>query len=116
MSLTKIPLSASTHGRGINVSATSIASGTTIHTAQATTTDGLGDELVLYATNLDSVSRILTIGWGGTSIGDLMIFVIASGVTTQIVPGLLIRNSLVVKASADAANKVEIFGFAIRSS
>ena len=117
MSLTKIQLSASSYGRGIKVVATSIASGTTIHAAQATTTAGLGDEVVLYATNSDTVVRVLTIGFGGTTApDDLQTFTIQPGACVQVCAGLLLMNALVVVASGSAANIFTIHGFVTRSS
>lgn len=117
MTLAKIPLSGSTHGRGIKVAATVIGSATTIHTAQATTTDGLGDEVVLYACNTDSSARTLSIAFGGTtSPDDVQQFQIPANTTVQIMSGLLIRNALVVGAFASAANVVTIHGYVIRST
>ena len=67
--VSRIPLSGSTHGRGVKVAATSSA-GTTIHTA----TSGL----------------------------------------TLLVPDLVLRNSLIVKAYAGTTNVVTIHGFVNR--
>jgi len=47
--LSEIPLSGSTDGRGIKVAASAIGSGTTIHTAVASNT--LYDLITLYAYN-----------------------------------------------------------------
>ncbi len=109
----KQKLSGSTDGKGILVAATSIGSGTTIHTAQATTTGGLGDNITLFAQNNDTVTRILTIGWGGTTDpDDLIIESISSksGLALIIADGFL-WNSLVIKAAADSASKVVIHGY-----
>lgn len=115
-SLTKIPLSGSTHGRPIKVAATAIGAGTTIHTALATTVDGEGDEIVLDAFNSDSVERTLTIGWGGTTDpDDLIEFALQPGERQHVVPGLLLRNALVVKAAASAANVVTVQGYVVRA-
>src|SRR5713226_1571829 len=104
VTLSKIPLSGSTHGRGIKVVATVIGSGTTIHTATSGATDGLGDEVVIYCFNSDSVNRTLTIGFGGTtSPDDLIKAVVPPGEYDMVLPGLLLRNSLVVLAAGDAA-------------
>src|SRR5512139_1683053 len=65
----KRKLSGSTDGRGIKVVATASA-GTTIHTAVAGTTAGTFDEIWLYAYNSDSVARLLTIEFGGTTAPD----------------------------------------------
>jgi len=106
---TREPLSGSTHGRGIKVAATGTP-GTTIHTGQASTT--LTDVVTLYATNTDTVTRRLTLEWGGTTaVDDHLIFDLPPKSVVPIVPDLIIRNSLVVKAFCDTANVVSIFGF-----
>lgn len=114
--LTKIPLSGSTHGRGILVAATSIASGDTIHTALASTTDGEGDEVVIYGNNSHSADVILTLGWGGvTDPDDLIDYSIPTGEFALVVPGLLLRNGLIVKAAAGTTNVITLFGYATRA-
>jgi len=115
--LTKIPLSASTNGRGVLVTATAIGSGTTLHTAQAVTTDGLGDEVVLYAYNSSSSPITLTIGFGGsTDPNDLMKFSLPPVTTTPVMSGLLLRNSLVVSGATTTGSVVSIFGYVLRAS
>lgn len=113
---TKRALSGSTHGRGVLVVATAIGSGTTIHTASSTTTEGEGDVVTLFALNGDTSSRILVIGWGGTTDPDDLITQTLSSKAglSLIVADMLIRNSLVIKASADVASKVTIFGYVNR--
>src|SRR6187402_2340583 len=109
MAYTREPLSGSTHGRGIKVAATATP-GTTIHTGQASTT--LTDVVTLYATNTDTVTRRLTLEWGGTtSVDDNLIYDLPPKTVVPIVPDLIIRNSLVVKAFCDTANVVTIHGF-----
>lgn len=109
MGYTREPLSGSTHGRGIKVAASGTP-GTTIHTGQASTT--LTDVVTLYAYNSDTVTRRLTLEWGGTTApDDNMVFDIPAKTTVPVVVDLIIRNSLVVKAFADAANVVALFGF-----
>ena len=110
MAYTREPLSGSTHGRGVKVVATSTA-GTLIHTGQASTT--LVDLVTLYAYNSDTVSRVLTLEWGGTSVPDDNIKVDIPPLSglRPVVVDLPIRNSLVVRAFADAANVVVIYGF-----
>lgn len=109
MAYTREPLSGSTHGRGIKVVATG-STGTTIHTGQASTT--LTDVVTLVATNTDTVIRRLTLEWGGTtSVNDNLIFDLPPKSSVPIVNDLIIRNSLVITAFADAANVVTIHGF-----
>lgn len=109
-------LSGSTHGRGIKVAATSIGTGTTIHTAQSSTTTE--DLITLYAYNDDTVARALTLGWGGTTDpDDLIILEIPTQAgLTLVVADLPLRNSLVVKAAADAADVIVLYGSVNRIS
>jgi len=115
--IAKIPLSASTHGRGVLVVATVIGSGTTIHTAVATTTAGQGDDVTLYAHNSHSAAVTLQIGFGGvTDPDDLIEMEIASNTFALVIPGLLLRNGLIILAAAGTASVVTIVGYAIRAN
>ena len=107
----KLKLSGSTDGRMIKVVQTSTA-GTTIHTAHASALD----EIHLWAVNSDTSDRKLTIEYGGVaSPDDLIEFTVPTEDGLYIVlPGLVLSNSLVVKAFAAAANVVMIGGYVIR--
>lgn len=112
MTISKELLSGSTSGRPIKVAATATA-GTTIHTAHATAKD----EVTLYATNTDSVDRVLTLEWGGTtSPDDLIKNTIPAGETILVAPGLPVTASVVVRAFAAAANVINITGYVNRIS
>lgn len=107
----KVKLSGGTDGKNIKVAATSTP-GTTIHTAHATDLD----EIWLYAVNSDTSARKLTIEFGGTSAPDDLIELTIqpeSGLVL-VVPGLVLTNSLVVKAFAASANLVLINGYVNR--
>jgi hypothetical protein len=106
-------LSGSTNGKQIKVVATS-GTGTLIHTG-VTGTTGL-DEVWLYAMNTDTTSRKLTIQWGGTTSPDDLIelTIPAESGYTLVVPGLLIQNSLVIRAFAATANVIVIGGYVNR--
>ena len=108
----KRKLSGSTDGRGVKVVATATA-GTTIHTAVAGTTAGTFDEVWLYAYNSDTSTRILTIEYGGVSAPDdnIVVSLQAQAGLVLVVSGLILQNTMVVKAFADTANKVILFGF-----
>ncbi len=105
-------LSGSTSGRPIKVAATSIGSGTTIHTAVAGAV--AFDEITLYVTNTDTVARALTIGWGGTTDPDDLVMktvsIPASVGPIPIVTRQRLNGGLVVKAAGDAANVLLITG------
>lgn len=112
---TKVLLSGSTNGKQIKVVATATA-GTLIHTAVTGTSDL--DEVWLYAVNSDTTARKLTIEYGGVaSPDDLIELAIAPEEGyVLIIPGLLLQNSLVVRAFAATANVILISGFVNRIS
>lgn len=116
MTIERQPLSGSTHGRGIEIAATATA-GTTIHTATSGSSGGLGDEVHIFAMNNATVLRQLVIEWGGTTSTDDLITVDVpprAGLL-YVVPGLWIRNSLVVRGfTPAAANEISVFGFVNR--
>ena len=106
-------LSGGTTGKNIKVVATSSA-GTTIHTAVSGTSNM--DEVWLYACNTDTSDRKLTIEYGGTTSPDdtIELTISAEAGWVLVCPGLLLQNSLVVKAFAAAANVVVINGYVNR--
>jgi hypothetical protein len=111
----KLPLSGSTHGRQILVAATATA-GTIIHTAVSGTTSL--DEIWLYAVNTSTTARKLTIEYGGVSNPGDHIELTVGGESGLILvaPGLVLRNGLVVRAFAAAANVIAISGYVNRIS
>ena len=111
--VSRIPLSGSTHGRGIKVAATSSA-GTTIHTATSSTSDC--DVVTLYAYNSSSGAVNLTLQWGGTSTpdDDIKLSIPATSGLTLVVPDMVLRNSLVVAAYAGTTNVITLHGFVNR--
>lgn len=111
--VSRIPLSGSTHGRAIKVAATATA-GTLIHTGTSSTTDC--DVVTLYAYNSSASAVNLTIEWGGVSDPDdlIKLSIPATSGLTLVAPDLVIRNSLVVRAFAGTTNVVTIQGFVNR--
>lgn len=107
----KLKLSGSTDGKCIKVAA-SASPGTTIHTAHATALD----EIWLWAVNSDTTDRKLTIEFGGTTSPDDTIeqTILAESGLVLIIPGIILTNSLVVKAFAASANLVLINGYVNR--
>lgn len=115
MTTTKIALSGSTNGMAVKVVATATA-GTTIHTAQSGTS--FFDEVWLYAYNGHTAAVALTIEFGGASVPDQNIVQTIPAKTGLylVVPGLLLQNSLVVKAFAGTANVITLSGYVLRGS
>jgi hypothetical protein len=72
----------------------------------------------LYAVNndADGETRTLTIEFGGTSDPDNLIIVPipCKAGPVLVVPGLPLRNALVVEAFADEANDVQVYGYVNR--
>jgi hypothetical protein len=111
----KVKLSASTSGRPIKVVATA-SSGTTIHTTLGTAST---DEVYLYANNTDTVTRTLTIQWGGTSSPDdsIVVGILPQAGIFLVIPGLILVDTgtpLVIRAFASAANIINITGYVNR--
>lgn len=108
----KRKLSGSTDGRGIKVVQTATA-GDTIHTAVAGTTAGTFDEIWLFAYNGHTAAVALTIEFGGVTVPDdnIVITIPTKTGLTLVVPGLILQNSVVVRAFAATANVIVITGF-----
>lgn len=116
---TKTELSLSTQGRPIKVVATSIGSGTPIHTTGTSATTR--DEIWLWAWNTDTSARVLTIGFGGTTDPDDLIEVTINPNTSDpklVIPGIPLRGNgsagLTVSAAGSAANVIVVFGYVNR--
>ena len=108
---TKVVLSGSTNGKMIKVVQTATA-GTTIHTASATALD----EIWLWAVNSSTTAVKLTVEWGEATAPDGNIEVTVPGESgyLMVVPGLILTNSLVVKAFAGTANVLLVNGYVNR--
>jgi hypothetical protein len=106
-------LSGSTDGKAIKVVQTATA-GTTIHTAVSGTSDI--DEIWLYAVNSSASAVKLTLEWGEATApdGNIELAVAAESGLVLLTAGLLLQNSLVVKAFAATANVVMIYGYVNR--
>lgn len=108
----KLPLSGSTNGKGINVAATA-TTGTTIHTAGAGTSQF--DEVWMYAVNTSTSSVKLTVEYGGTAAADnIEITIPGESGLVLVVPGLFLNNGLSVTAFAGTANVISIHGYVNR--
>lgn len=114
--MSKRILSGSTDGRGIEVTTVAPIDGsdTTIHTAVADASDI--DLITLFAYNDDTVTRLLHLGWGGTTDPDDFIIteVPSRSGLTLITADLPLRNSLVVVASGEVAGALVVFGYVNR--
>lgn len=113
----KIKLSGSTDFKAIKIGAVATL-GTTIHTAQSGTTAGCADDIWLWATNSDSVPRLLTLEMGTATApdGNIKIYIPAAGSgLLQILNGQSLLNSLVLTAFCETTNVVMVYGYVLRA-
>ena len=114
---TKQLLSESTNGKSIDVTADAHGSAVTIHQAVSGTSSL--DEVWLYCLNVQTGDILLTLTWGDNTDeedGYIQVTIPGQSGLIQVVPGLLLQNSLYIKAYASVANKLMIHGFVNRIS
>ena len=114
--ISKQELSGGTDGAGIKLTDTS-SPGTLIHTATSATGSGLYDEIWLWAVNTSGASMKITIQFGGTTaVTNDIIQMVNPSETSLVLPGLVLQNSLVVRAYVESAGDdlVSIQGFVNR--
>ena len=109
-SFIKKKLSASTDAKGIKISSIETP-GTLIHTSVVGTNSF--DEIWIWATNLDTVTREITLEWGDASYPDSSIKfpVAAQDGLKLIIPGLILQNSLEVRAFTETIDVLIAHGF-----
>lgn len=109
-----IALSGSTNGKNIKITATAIGSAVTIHTAQSGTS--AFDEVWLWAVNTSGSNTLLTVAYGGITSPDdyIMNTIPAKSGLILILPGLVLQNTLIIKAFAGTANVINVNGFVNR--
>ena len=107
-------LSGSTDGKAVKVTGTGTGSTVTVHTAVAGTTDL--DEIWIYANNTSASSVKLTLEWGTATAadGNIELSVAAESGLVLVTAGLLLQNSLVVKAFAGTADVILLHGYVNR--
>ena len=109
----KLPLSGSTNGRQILVSASATA-GTLVHTAVSGTSSL--DEIWIYAVNTSTSSVKLTLEYGGVTAPNDHIEITLAGEAGLVLvcPGLVLNNGLIVRAFAGTANVIALSGYVNR--
>lgn len=107
----KQKLSGSTDGKAIKLTTTG-SPGDVIHTAHATSLD----EIWAWVYNSDTVDREVTFQFGGTTSpdNDIKVTIGAKQGKALVIPGLILTNSLVVRAFGAAANVLTVTGFVNR--
>ena len=109
----KVLLSGSIQGKAVKVVQVATP-GDTIHTAVAGTDDL--DEIWLWAVNSSAAAVKLTLEWGEVVApdGNIEVTIPAEAGLMLVSPGLLLQNSLLVKAFASVANVILIHGYVNR--
>lgn len=108
---TKMILSGSTNGKGINVAGTSTADADVIHAAHATSLD----EVWLYASNNSANIVRLTIEFGDADAADnIEVTIDAEAGLVLIIPGLILTGSEDIQAFADTTAVITIHGYVNR--
>ena len=107
----KVKLSGASDGLNNKIAATSSA-GDTVHTAHATALD----EVWLYACNTSASDVKFSIEWGATSDDERLteVTIEAEAGWVLVIPGMLLTNSLVVKAFAATTNVINVNGYVNR--
>jgi len=108
----KVFLSESVNGKAITVPAEGTP-GTLIHTAQSGTA-GM-DEVWLYATNSEAATVRLTVEFGGTTAAEnIELDIPGESGLILVCPGLVLNNSLEVRAFSAVLNVIHISGYVNR--
>jgi uncharacterized membrane protein YjjP (DUF1212 family) len=110
---TKKKLSGSTDGLAIKVTGTGTGSTVTVHTAVASTTAGVFDEVWLYANNTSASAVKLTLEWGTDTAadGNIELTIAAESGLVLVIPGLILQNGMVVEAFAATADVILLTGY-----
>ena len=110
----KILLSGSVNGKLIAVAALA-SPGTLIHQA-VEGVDAL-DEIHLWIANVTGSAATLTIEWGGLNTADLITKstnIAANSAPAVVISGLILQNSLRIRAYSDTANALNLYGYVNR--
>jgi hypothetical protein len=110
-SYTKNKLSGSTNGKAVRVSGTSTGTAVTVH--QAVTGTANWDEIWVYANNTSATAAKLTLEWGTTTAidGNIELTVSAESGLVLVIPGIILQNSLLVRAFAATADVILLTGY-----
>ena len=109
-SFTKKKLSESVDGKGIKIEASSTP-GTLLHTTVGG--EDSFDEVWIWVTNTSIVDQILTIEWGEVTApdGNIIYTVSAQDGLKLIIPGLILQNSLEIRAFTETVDVLVVHGF-----
>lgn len=104
-----LPLSASTNGRYIQITATA-SSGTLVHTAVSGTSRW--DKVWLYGANTSAATATVTVQFGGTTSADSVVTQIPANSQANLIYGIPLQNGLAVRVyTSTTPNIVNVGGY-----
>lgn len=103
-----LPLSASTNGRYINITATATV-GTLVHTSVTGTVRW--DKVWLYAANTSAGAIIVTVEWGGVGTANNIVVSVPGQSQANLVYGIPLQNGLVVGVFAGTTAVINVGGY-----
>lgn len=105
-----IPFSGSTDFRGVSIASTTVATPTTVHTAQASAS--LPDLLTLDLENTHTAPVPYTVTWGGvTPTSDVLTGLVLSGQTLRVCTQKPTRNALVIGIASATMTWVDLVSY-----
>ena len=110
-------LSSSDAGEGILVAAVAPIDGsdTAIHTVDTIAADEY-DEIILYATNNDTATKYVQIGWGDDESKDfIQASLPAKSGLAVLIPDLILGSGKIIVAAAETTNVITIHGKVIHA-
>lgn len=112
----KVPLTGRAGGKPIQITATSLATAQTIHTAIAGTT--FWDEIWLWVTNPQDTPASITISFGYDNTNSTIVCkdveIPANSEPVLILAGIMLQNSKTVKAYASVSGYLNVLGYVKR--
>lgn len=99
-----IPGSGSSNYLGLKITGTTSGAAVTLHTATASTTDGVADLCEVTVYNSDTVDRSIVLGCGGTTSPDHLRGGVIPPGEERTFSNILLRGGLFLKAWGSAAN------------
>ena len=112
----KVPLSARAGGKPIQITGTSLAGATLIHTAITGTS--FWDEIWLWVVNVQATAENVTIAWGYDNTDQTLacktVSVPANSTPILVCPGFVLQNARTLKAYAGTSGYINCLGFVRR--
>ncbi len=110
-------LSGAVNGRGIKIAGTTSGALATIHTSTSLAGGAQFDEVYLWAGNIATTGKALSLYLGGTTSGERLKYTVPpQDGMYLLIPGLRYNNSVKVRAFAGSACVVTVHGYVNRSA